>query len=76
MAKIIGGLGTSHIPTIGKVIDNNEMHGPYWEPFVKGIQPARDWMKKKQTRCLYYYLQRPWFQFFFKRCYSFWNWYG
>ncbi len=48
MAKIIGGLGTSHIPTIGKVIDHDEMHGDYWDPFVKGIQPARDWMKENQ----------------------------
>lgn len=46
MAKIIGGIGTSHIPTIGRVIDHDEMYGEYWEPFVKGIQPAREWMKK------------------------------
>ncbi len=56
MAKIIGGIGTSHIPTVGRVIDNDEMHGEYWEPFVKGIQPARDWMRKnKPDVCIVVY---------------------
>lgn len=56
MAKIIGGIGTSHIPTVGKVIDNDEMHGEYWDPFVKGIQPARDWMQEnKPDVCIVVY---------------------
>lgn len=46
MAKIIGGIGTSHIPTIGHVMDSDTMQGEYWEPFIKGIEPARKWMKE------------------------------
>lgn len=46
MAKIIGGIGTSHIPTIGHVMDTDTMQGEYWEPFIKGIEPARKWMRE------------------------------
>lgn len=56
MAKIIGGIGTSHIPTIGAVMDNDEMHGEYWERFSKGIIPAREWMKEnKPDVCIVVY---------------------
>ena len=56
MAKIIAGIGTSHIPTVGAVIDNDLMHGEYWDPFIKGITPAREWMAKtKPDVCLIVY---------------------
>ncbi len=56
MAKLIGGLGTSHIPTIGAVMDNKTMTGPYWERFVEGIKPARAWMKEnKPDVCIVVY---------------------
>lgn len=56
MAKIIGGIGTSHIPPIGIAMDNGTMTGPYWEKFVEGIQPAREWMKKnKPDVCIVVY---------------------
>ncbi len=56
MAKIIAGIGTSHIPTVGAVIDNDQMHGEYWDPFIAGIKPAREWMEKtKPDVCLIVY---------------------
>ncbi|PID48283.1 MAG: protocatechuate 3,4-dioxygenase [Proteobacteria bacterium] len=56
MAKIIGGIGTSHIPTIGMVMDTDQMHGAYWERFANGIIPAREWMKKnKPDVCIVVY---------------------
>ncbi len=56
MAKLIGGLGTSHIPTIGAVMDNKTMTGAYWERFVEGIKPARKWMKEnKPDVCIVIY---------------------
>ncbi|WP_331774683.1 class III extradiol dioxygenase subunit beta [Sulfurospirillum sp. 1612] len=56
MAKIIGGIGTSHIPTVGHVMDSGTMVGDYWEPFINGIQPARQWIKKnKPDVCIVVY---------------------
>jgi protocatechuate 4,5-dioxygenase, beta chain len=48
MAKIIGGIGTSHIPTIMHVFDSHTNTGEYWEPFNEGIKPLRAWMKEKK----------------------------
>ncbi len=56
MAKIIGGIGTSHIPTVGHVMDSGTMNGEYWDPFVKGIKPAQDWMREhKPDVCIVVY---------------------
>ncbi len=56
MAKIIGGIGTSHVPAIGAAIDHGKEAEPYWQPFFKGIQPARDWMEKaKPDVCIIIY---------------------
>jgi len=46
MARLIAGIGTSHIPAIGAAIDFDKGGEAYWQPFFKGIQPARQWMEK------------------------------
>jgi protocatechuate 4,5-dioxygenase beta chain len=46
MAKITTGIGTSHVPSIGVVIDKNNEQDPYWKPLFDGYQPARDWIKE------------------------------
>ena len=48
MAKVIAGIGTSHVPAIGAAIDHGKSEKSYWQPFFKGIQPAREWMAKAQ----------------------------
>lgn len=56
MAKLIGGIGTSHIPPIGIAMDSGNLKGPYWDRFAKGIEPAREWMKKnKPDVCIVVY---------------------
>lgn len=45
MAKIVTGIGTSHVPSIGAVIDNNKEQDAYWKPLFDGYQPARDWIQ-------------------------------
>lgn len=56
MGKIIGGIGTSHIPTIMHVFDEKTNVGPYWEPFNEGIKPLRKWMKdNKPDVCIVVY---------------------
>ena len=44
MAKIIGGLTTSHIPAVGNAIANEMFEDPYWKPFFDGYPPIRDWL--------------------------------
>ena len=44
MAKIIGGLATSHIPAIGGAIAKNKQQDPYWKPFFDGFGPAQEWV--------------------------------
>ena len=46
MAKLIGGLGTSHIPAIGGAIHKGLQQDPYWKPFFDGFPPARRWLEK------------------------------
>lgn len=46
MARIIAGIGTSHVPAIGAAIDNGKTGEPYWVPFMEGIEPARRWMSE------------------------------
>jgi protocatechuate 4,5-dioxygenase, beta chain len=44
VAKIIGGLGTSHIPAIGGAIHKGLQQEAYWKPFFDGFPPARRWL--------------------------------
>jgi protocatechuate 4,5-dioxygenase beta chain len=44
MAKLIGGLGTSHIPAIGGAIHKGLQHEPYWKPFFDGFPPIHEWL--------------------------------
>ncbi|KMK66171.1 class III extradiol dioxygenase family protein [Puniceibacterium sp. IMCC21224] len=48
MAKIIGGLGTSHVPSIAVAIDKGLADTADWKPFFDGYIPARAWMADKK----------------------------
>jgi protocatechuate 4,5-dioxygenase, beta chain len=37
MAKIIGGVATTHVPSIGKAIADKKYNDPYWKPFFSGF---------------------------------------
>jgi protocatechuate 4,5-dioxygenase beta chain len=45
MAKLIGGLGSSHVPSIGMAMDRGLTQSDDWKPFFDGIGPGRDWVK-------------------------------
>lgn len=45
MAKIIGGIGTSHIPAIGRAMDQGIVDTPYWKDFFAGYVPVREWLQ-------------------------------
>lgn len=44
MAKIVGGITTSHIPAIGNAIAQNLQETEYWKPFFDGYIPVRKWL--------------------------------
>ena len=44
MARVIGGVGTSHIPAVGVAIDKGRTADPYWAPYFAKVEPARAWM--------------------------------
>jgi protocatechuate 4,5-dioxygenase beta chain len=46
MARIVGGVGTSHVPSIGAALDNGQAGTPYWKPLFDGYEPARRWMRE------------------------------
>ncbi len=43
MAKIVGGIGSSHIPAIGVAMDKGLEDTPYWRDFFQGYVPMRKW---------------------------------
>jgi protocatechuate 4,5-dioxygenase, beta chain len=45
MAKIIGGLTTSHVPAIGGAIAKHKQQEPYWKPFFDGFLPVHAWLQ-------------------------------
>jgi protocatechuate 4,5-dioxygenase beta chain len=44
MARIIGGIGTTHVPAIGKAIAEGRQQEPYWRPFFSGFDYVREWL--------------------------------
>jgi protocatechuate 4,5-dioxygenase, beta chain len=50
MARIIGGLTTSHIPSIGAAVPKEAQlrNDPYWKEFFGGYPPARAWLQKQK----------------------------
>ncbi|WP_284262622.1 class III extradiol dioxygenase family protein [Roseicyclus amphidinii] len=48
MAELIGGLGTSHVPSIAMALDKGLRDSEEWKPFFDGYAPARQWMAEKR----------------------------
>jgi protocatechuate 4,5-dioxygenase beta chain len=46
MARIVGGICTSHIPAIGNAIARGLQNDPYWQPFFQGYPPVREWLER------------------------------
>ena len=46
MARIVAGVGCSHIPSIGAAADKGMEQDPYYKPLFDGYGPAREWIKK------------------------------
>lgn len=44
MARIIGGVATSHVPAIAAAIDLGKTQDDYWKPMFDGYVPSKKWM--------------------------------
>lgn len=65
MAKIIGGIGTSHVPTIGVAYDKGKQNDPAWAPLFKGYEPVAQWLKEKEADVLVFFYNDHATTFFF-----------
>jgi protocatechuate 4,5-dioxygenase beta chain len=54
MAKIIGGIGTSHVPTIGLAFDRGKQEDQNWKPLFKGYEPVARWLAEKKPDVLFF----------------------
>lgn len=53
MAKIIGGIGASHSPTIGFAKDTNKQDDPAWSPIFDGFSAVQNWVSEKDVDVLF-----------------------
>jgi protocatechuate 4,5-dioxygenase, beta chain len=44
MARIVGGIGTSHAPSIGHAYDKGQQDQPMWAPLFAAYEPAKQWL--------------------------------
>jgi gallate dioxygenase len=52
MARIIGGVATSHSPTLGFALDHEKQHDPVWQPIFAAYEPVRRWLHHQQPDVL------------------------
>lgn len=65
MARIIGGIGTSHVPTIGVAYDKKKQTDPAWAPLFKGYEPVAEWLSQKRPDVLVFFYNDHANTFFF-----------
>ena len=53
MARIIAGVGCSHVPAIGVAMDTKITDQPYWQPVFKGFEFSRKWMAEKKPDVIF-----------------------
>jgi gallate dioxygenase len=54
MARIVGGIGTSHTPTIAFAKDAKKFDDPVWAPIFEGFKPVNAWLRAKAPEVLVY----------------------
>jgi gallate dioxygenase len=53
MARILGGLGASHSPTIGFAKDTGKHQDPAWKPIFDGFDALRSWVREKKIDVIF-----------------------
>lgn len=65
MAEIVGGIASSHTPTIAYAFDNIEKQDPVWGPIFEGFTPVQQWLKEKAPDVLLFIYNDHITSFFF-----------
>jgi gallate dioxygenase len=65
MARIIGGIGSSHTPTIGFAVDQGKQDDPVWAPIFEAYRPVREWLEAKRPDVLFFVYNDHVTSFFF-----------
>ncbi|RYZ01002.1 MAG: protocatechuate 3,4-dioxygenase [Comamonadaceae bacterium] len=52
MAVLIGGIGSSHAPSIAHAFDNAQRERPEWKPMFESYGPVRDWLAQRRVDTL------------------------
>src|SRR3954471_7865382 len=52
MGRIIGGIGTSHAPSIAHAYDKGHTEDPVWAPLFNGYKPAKRWLEQQKPDAL------------------------
>ena len=65
MARIIGGIGTSHVPTIGVAYDKGKQTDPAWKPLFDGYKPVAAWLAERKADVLVFFYNDHVTSFFF-----------
>ena len=65
MATIVGGIATSHTPTIGFAVDTHKQNDPVWKPIFEGFKPLQAWLREKNPDVLFYIFNDHVTSFFF-----------
>lgn len=65
MARIIGGIGASHSPTIGYAKDTNKDNDPGWKPIFTGFKVVQEWVEQQQIDVLFMIFNDHMTSFFF-----------
>jgi hypothetical protein len=56
MGRIVAGIGTSHVPSVGGAYDRGKTATPAWKPLFDAYVPVRQWLKELQPDvCLMVY---------------------
>jgi gallate dioxygenase len=53
MARIVGGIGASHSPTIGFAKDTGKHQDPAWKPIFDGFDAIRGWVHEKKVDVIF-----------------------
>jgi len=65
MAIIVGGIATSHTPTIGFALDAKKQQDPVWAPIFAGYEPVKRWLAEKRPDVLFFIYNDHITSFFF-----------
>jgi gallate dioxygenase len=65
MARLVGGIGSSHTPTIGFALDTNKQADPVWAPIFEGYKPVQRWLAEKRPDVLFFIYNDHVTSFFF-----------